>query len=257
MVRRVAVKAGQATLDHFDEAGYAFARGKADGSPVTAADHAAEEIIEKGLAALIPGVPLVAEEAVARGHIPDIEHAPHFWLADPLDGTKEFIAGRPDYTVNIALIRGDRPVLGVIYAPALGVLYAGCGPGTAIKWREEDNTEKPIRTRRAPAGGLTVLLSRSHTRRAEAAPFLSAHKVAKVLHRGSSLKMGLIAEGKADLYPRLGPTSEWDTAAAQAILEAAGGSLTCMDGAPMTYGHTGRGFLNPNFLAQGRDAGTK
>lgn len=253
MVRRIALEAGAATLAHFDETGYDFAQGKADGSPVTIADQEAEALITKGLLQILPDVPVVAEEAAAAGHTPDITGAEYFWLVDPLDGTKEFVAGRPDYTVNIALIHGTKPFLGVVYAPALGVLYAGCGPNTALKWREDNGGDRSIRARKAPAAGLTVLASRSHARRQDLEAFLAQHKVEKVFHRGSSLKMCLIAEGKADLYPRLGPTSEWDTAAAQAILEAADGALVdLIHETPLDYGHAERGFINPYFIARGK-----
>ena len=260
MARRIAVEAGAATLEHFDAGGYAGATGKADGSPVTAADHAAEAIIEAGLLHALPDVPIVAEEAMAAGRMPDLAGAQHFWLVDPLDGTKAFVAGRPDFTVNIALIgSGGAPVLGVVYAPALGIGWAAAGPGTAVRWREDPEepgvqigADKRIEARRPPAEGLTVFVSRSHGRREATEAFLAEMKVAKTIARDSSLKMCLIAEGKADLYPRLGPTSAWDTAAAQAVLEAAGGAIEDMEGRALCYTPPRPKFLNPDFVARGR-----
>jgi len=260
IARRIAVEAGLEVLAHFDEVGYAGAAGKADGSPVTAADSAAEAIVEAGLREATPGVPIVAEEAVAGGGVPDLAEAQHFWLVDPLDGTKAFVAGRKDFTVNIGLIGpGGAPVLGVVYAPALGVGWAAAGPGTAVRWREDPEepgiqigADKRMEARRPPAEGLTVFVSRSHGRREAVEGYLAERKVAKTIARDSSLKMCLIAEGKADLYPRLGPTSAWDTAAAQAVLEAAGGAIEDMEGRALRYAPPRPGFLNPHFVARGR-----
>lgn len=260
-VRRIALEAGEIVLRYFEPDNEQIAWEKEDGSPVTRADREAEEFIKKALEDITPGVPMVGEESSAQGHIPDLTDAEYFWMVDPLDGTKEFIAGREDFTVNIALLRfegegGARngvPALGVVYAPARGELYAGCGPGTAIRWIEETESEKSIRTRRAPAEGLTVAASRSHGNSARLEKFLSEYKVAKLLRSGSSLKICAVAAGKADLYPRLGPTSEWDTAAGDAVLRAAGGRITDLDGAPLSYGRAERKFLNPPFLARSGD----
>jgi 3'(2'), 5'-bisphosphate nucleotidase len=248
MVRRVAIEAGDHTLQYYDEAGCA-ADEKSDGSPVTIADREAEAIIIKGLQNIMPDVPVVGEESVAAGTIPDLSNTEWFWLVDPLDGTKEFIRGSPDYTVNIALIHRGVPVLGVVYAPVNGELYSGHGAGTAIRWLADSNNDKPIRVRNLPSEGLTVMSSRNHQNPTALSKFLAEFKVAKEIRRGSSLKICLIAAGKADLYPRFGLTSEWDTAAGDAVLRSAGGHIVDMKGAPLSYGHAQKKFENPEFVA--------
>lgn len=252
-VRRIALEAGEITLDYFDDAGYQGADAKADGSPVTLADQKAEELIEKALNEIDASIPVVGEEAVAEGHRPDLSGEDYFWLVDPLDGTKEFISGSGDYTVNIALIKSGEPVLGVVYAPAKGELYAGHGEGTALKWNEDEDREKEIRARSYPAKGITVASSRSHGNDERLEDFLSNFKVEKIVKRGSSLKICAIAAGKADLYPRFGPTCEWDTAAGDAVLRAAGGLITTIDGSPLKYGGRDPKFLNPEFIAWSKD----
>ncbi|PJB69106.1 MAG: 3'(2'),5'-bisphosphate nucleotidase [Alphaproteobacteria bacterium CG_4_9_14_3_um_filter_47_13] len=253
MMKRIALEAGEVTLSYFDESGYEGANTKGDGSPVTAADIAAERIIEKALAALIPEIPMVGEEASEEGRTPDLSRNDYFWLVDPLDGTKEFISGSGDYTVNIALIHKGIPLIGVVYAPVKGELYAGHGPGTATSYREESNKEKSIRVRKPPEQGIIVVASASHGDRGKLDDFLKDYKVAKLLKRGSSLKICAIAAGKADLYPRFGPTCEWDTAAADAVLRAAGGIITDVQGHDFSYGHSDRKFLNPEFIASARE----
>ena len=236
---------------------------KTDASPVTVADQESEALIEKALAALAPNLPVVAEEAAAAGRVPKLngDAGQEFFLVDPLDGTREFIADRPEFTINIALIRDGAPRFGIIYAPALGVLYATLGDGDAIEalvkptaavthFAELDATR--IRSRAAPADGLVAIASRSHgTAGTEA--FLGQYKVKRRTSAGSSLKFGELAKGAADIYPRLGRTCEWDTAAGQAILVAAGGSVTTLDGVPLRYGKTADRFLNPDFVAWGRE----
>ena len=219
-------------------------RRKADASPVTAADHAAEGIILDHLARCAPGTPVVAEEQVAAGRVPAA--AEEFFLVDPLDGTKEFIAGSGEYTVNIALIRGAAPVLGVVYAPALGRLFAANAlERTAFR---ADPARKPIHVRPAPQGGITAVASRSHaTPQTDA--YLARYPVAERVSVGSSLKFCLVAEGSADLYPRLGPTMEWDTAAGHAVLAGAGGTVVAPDGEPLRYGKPQ--YRNPGFVASG------
>lgn len=255
MVRRIAVRAGDHTLPYFEtvgETGGPALQTKGDGSPFTIADTEAEAIIFDGLREITPGVPIVGEEAVGAGVIPDLRDAEWFWLVDPIDGTKEFLLGpngSGDYTVNIALVRNGMPVLGVVYAPVRGQLYAGCGEGTAIRWLSEQDNEKAITVRQAPAEGFTIISSRNHGNSRKLDAFLSDLKVAKVLHRASSLKICAIAEGKADLYPRHGLTSEWDTAAGHAVLLSAGGVIVDMNGLPLTYGHADRKFINPEFVA--------
>lgn len=248
MVRRLAIEAGDHTLQYYEEAGCA-ADEKTDGSPVTIADREAEAIIIKGLNDIAADIPVVGEEATAAGIIPDLSGAEWFWLVDPLDGTREFVRGSPDYTVNIALIHRGIPVLGVVYAPVSGELYAGYGQGTAIRWLADTQNEKPIRVRDMPSGGLTVISSRNHHHQTEFDQFIADFKIAKAVRRGSSLKICLIAAGKADVYPRFGLTCEWDTAAGDAILRSAGGHIVDMQGAPLTYGHADRKFHNPEFVA--------
>ena len=233
---------------------------KSDASPVTAADRLAEEIILAGLGRLAPETPTLAEEAASEGRIPTLGEA--FFLVDPLDGTKEFINRTGEFTVNIALSRGGVSVLGVVYAPAAGKLYAGAhGLGAWLRKIDanggpgELGDRTPIRARPAPTGGLVAVASRSH-RSPETDAFLGELNVADFAAAGSSLKFCMIAEGAADVYPRLGRTMEWDTAAGQAVLEAAGGRVIEHDGgAPLRYGKAARGYDNPHFIAWGAESG--
>ncbi len=249
MVRRTALEAGEIIMKYHDNLEVGHVDKKADNSPVTLADREAEKFIETALQNFLPGVLMIGEEDVAAGAPPDISKSEHFWLVDPLDGTTEFIRGGMDFTVNIALVRGNKSVLGVVYAPAKGELYAGCEGRPALRWLEDTDSEKEISVRRPPAEGLTVVASRSHGSQNKLEEYLQGFKVAKVIKRGSSLKICEIAAGKADLYPRLGPTCEWDTAAGHAVLSAAGGVLTDMKGAELTYGRGDPKFLNPDFVA--------
>ena len=214
---------------------------KGDSSPVTEADRAAELIILAGLARYAPGVPIVAEEEAAAGRIPALDST--FFLVDPLDGTKEFIRGGDDYTVNIGLIDRGVPTLGVVYAPATGTIYAGeVGKGA---WIEDGGERRAITTRQRGAT-LTAVASKSHFSQ-PTADYLEAIDARDYVSVGSSLKFCIVAEGKADIYPRLGPTSEWDTAAGHAVLLAAGGRVDGPDGGPLAYGK--RTFLNRAFCA--------
>ena len=220
-------------------------RGKSDASPVTEADEKAEALIVPALEQLAPGIPIVAEEAVAAGKVPTV--ADWFWLVDPLDGTKEFISRNGEFTVNIALVHAGVPVLGVVLAPALGRLFAGVrGRGA---WLEDEAGRREIHSRAVPEAGLTVVASRSHGDAAALDAFLSGRKVAALANAGSSLKLCLVAAAEADLYPRLGRTMEWDIAAGHAVLLAAGGSVKDLQGAPLRYGKPG--FDNPHFVAAG------
>lgn len=224
---------------------------KDDDSPVTAADSAAEAIILADLARLTPHIPVVAEEEAAAGRIPDVGPGGAFWLVDPLDGTKEFVKRNGEFTVNIGLVIDRRPVLGIVYAPALDQMYAGHGAGTAFReWGAA--LREAITCRRPPVEGLTVLSSRNHATPGDLEAFLAGLRVASSITAGSSLKFCRLAEGVADLYPRFGPTSEWDTCAAHAVVDAAGGSVTTLDGQPFLYGKPG--FRNPGFVARGRAA---
>lgn len=254
--RRIALEAGAIALSHFDEAGYRGAEQKSDGSPVTIADHEAEACIEAALLKTLPGVPIVGEEAVAQGRLPDLQASPFFWLVDPIDGTKEFIAGSPDFTVNIALIKEGEPLLGVVYAPALGELYAGLNTPDekfALRWMEQTDKEKDIHARPPPREGLHVVTGRRSKNGERLDHFLQGFKVAKTTRRGSSIKLCMVASGKADLYPQFGQTCQWDTAAGHAVLAGAGGMLTDISGKPITYSANDLTFCNLEFVAAGFD----
>lgn len=232
---------------------------KADASPVTLADEAAEKVILADLAKVAPSTPVVAEEAVAAGQVP-VTHGQageRFFLVDPLDGTKEFIGRRDEFTVNVALIERGEPILGVVFAPARHELYWGdVRAGKAGRIDADPDGTMPsmgtaIAARRRPAEGLVAVASRSH-RTPETDAFLANYPVKEFRSIGSSLKFCLVAGGEADIYPRLGTTMEWDTAAGQAVLVAAGGRVTTLDGRPFTYGKPD--FRNGHFVAWGRES---
>lgn len=227
-------------------------RTKADKSPVTDADHAAEAIILAGLHRLTPDTPVVAEEEMAAGRVPKLDGGP-FWLVDPLDGTKEFIKRNGEFTVNIALIENGRPILGIVLAPASGALWRGAAELGADR-RDNGSAFKRIATRQPPTAGLTACASRTHAIYSDLDIWFRNNglTVAERKQAGSSLKFCLIAEGQADIYPRFGPTNEWDTAAGQAVLEAAGGEVVTTDGRPLLYGKPG--FANPHFIARSKAA---
>ncbi len=251
---RIALAAGQAVMEVY--AGECAARVKADSSPVTEADVRAEAVILARLAAEFPGLPVVAEESAARGVVPLC--GSRFILVDPLDGTREFLARNDEFTVNIALIDRGVPVAGVVYAPALSKLWFGgaaawsCAatPGgdlpPASAWRK-------ISARKPPAEGLVALCSRSHGDAGTEA-FLAGHKIVGRVNAGSSLKFCLIAQGEADVYPRFGPTMEWDIAAGEAVLRAAGGRVLTPEGEALGYGKAAEGFRNGFFVAWGKGA---
>ncbi len=220
--------------------------GKADGSPVTIADQEADRLIIAELHLLAPGIPVVGEEATSAGDIPDSSGGT-FFLVDALDGTREFISGGADFTVNIALLENFVPVMGVIYAPASETLYYGAGD-TAFR-QVGENAEEKIAVRKTPAEGITVVGSRMSDNSAKMQEFLKSRNVHTFIKRSSSLKFCAVATGEADFFPRLGPTSEWDTAAGEAILNAAGGRVTTLDGKPMVYGKNDVKFINPSFMA--------
>lgn len=231
-------------------------RAKADDSPVTAADEAAERAIVARLSAAAPDIPIVSEEMAAEGHVPPPSR--RFFLVDPLDGTKEFIRRNGEFTVNIALVEDGRPVAGVVLAPAVGRAFMTSAAGEALQATLSDGAPgawRAIRCRHAPSRGLIAVASRSHAG-PETDAFLQRYDVTRRIAAGSSLKFCLIAAGEADLYPRFGRTMEWDTAAGHAILAAAGGRVTTLDGRPLRYGKRGRAdeadFANPDFVASGR-----
>ena len=259
----IALRAGQEVLAVY--ASDFTVRGKADASPVTEADTRAERIILEGLGECAPGIPVVAEESAAAGEIPDVAGRP-FFLVDPLDGTREFIGRNGEFTVNVALIEDGVPTVGVVHLPALDETFWTAGDGVA--WRTRGGAGRTGRAGgtgiagaaagaaggaeriacRRPGAALVAIASRSH-RDFETDHFLERFEIAEIVSAGSSLKFCRIAEGAADLYPRLGRTMEWDVAAGHAILGAAGGSVETMDGAPLTYGKPG--FDNPRFVARG------
>lgn len=233
---------------------------KNDGSPVTEADEQAEALILEGLNQIAPTIPVLAEEQASAGTIPEL--GDRFFLVDPLDGTREFVNGTDEFTVNIALIEKGKPIVGVVYAPACGKLYFGHVGHHA--WMKEIDPEREdhaevqavaLACRPVPPMQRIAVASRSH-RSPETEEILKKLYVSRFTPAGSSLKFCLVAEGKADVYPRLGRTMEWDIAAGQAVLEAAGGSVHCFDdmreGAPLNYGKSDRGFDNPHFIAWGK-----
>jgi 3'(2'), 5'-bisphosphate nucleotidase len=243
--RRAAVAAGEVIMDvyaqDFD------VRQKLDKTPVTEADLAAERVIVGILKDASPDIPIVSEELVDLEGLPP--SAERFWVVDPLDGTREFVARNGEFAVCVGLVENGRPVLGVLHGPAVGLTYAAYGPGTATRQRHAGTIE-PIRARIASSQGLVVVHSRSHENSRRVAEFLESYPVLERKKCGSALKFGLIAAGEADLYPRFGTTMEWDTAAGQAILEAAGGRVETLAGAPLSYGKPG--LKNDGFVAWGR-----
>ncbi|HEV2080531.1 MAG TPA: 3'(2'),5'-bisphosphate nucleotidase CysQ [Allosphingosinicella sp.] len=227
---------------------------KSDGSPVTEADRRAEAIILGALTGAYPDIPVLAEEEACAGRIPQLGN--RFFCVDPLDGTRGFVARTGEFTVNIALIEGGAATAGVIYVPDSRMLYYGQVGESAFR-RSREGAPERLATRTPPAAGLTVLASRTT---ADVTRAKLAHlDVAQFLPSSSSLKFCLLAEGCADLYPRYGRTMEWDTAAGQAILEAAGGRVMALDGdreaGPLRYGKAAGGFENPHFIAWGRCPG--
>ncbi len=239
----LSIRAGEAIMDIYNSD--FEVRVKDDKSPVTEADEKAEAIILAELTRLVPDIPAIGEEAYTAGDRPDISGG-LFWLVDALDGTKEFVKRRGEFTVNIGLIENGSPIFGMVYAPAKGDAYWG-GPAGAFM-RENGGDIVQIAAREPAEDGIVVVSSRSHREGED--EFLKDYNVKEEINSGSSIKFCLIAAGKADLYPRLAGTSEWDTAAAHAILDAAGGSVRTLDGAPLLYGKDV--ILNPHFIAKGR-----
>ena|SRR3990167_8839273 len=226
---------------------------KLDNSLLTEADGLAEALILARLAEAEPDLQVIAEESVASGVMP--EHGARFALVDPLDGTKEFVAKNGEFTVNIAIIEHGRPVMGVVYAPALHRLFVAESPARAWQAKAAPDgpppaKRNPLRIRPVPAAGLSAVASKSH-RSPETDAWLASYNINEIVAAGSSLKFCLIAAGEADVYPRLGRTMEWDTAAGQAVVEAAGGRVLTLDGAPLLYGKRARGYDNPDFIVYG------
>ncbi len=251
-LRLIAERAGKEILAYYiGGEKQAAVREKADSSPVTDADEAAEALILAALEKLTPDIPVVSEEAVSAGHIPDVSGG-RFWLVDPLDGTREFLSRNGEFTVNIALVEDGRPTAGVVHAPAMAMTWSGAweADGPRATFSETDHPPMDITARPQPGDGVHVVASRRHGDNAELDDFLSGYTVKKHLSAGSSLKFCLVASGKADLYPRFGRTMEWDTAAGHAVLAAAGGKVLTKEGEPLTYGKPE--FENPYFIAYGK-----
>jgi 3'(2'), 5'-bisphosphate nucleotidase len=243
--RRAAIAAGEAIMAVY---GKDFdVRQKIDKTPVTEADLAAERVIVKMLKGAFPDIPIVSEELVDAEGLPP--SAARFWVVDPLDGTREFVAKNGEFAVCIGLVEEERPVLGILHGPAVGLTYAAYGPGTATRQRLAGTIE-PICARAASPEGLVVVHSRSHENSRRVGEFLEGYPVLERKKCGSALKFGLLAAGEADCYPRFGTTMEWDTAAGQAILEAAGGRVETLAGAPLAYSKPG--LKNDGFVAWGR-----
>jgi 3'(2'), 5'-bisphosphate nucleotidase len=253
-IAEIAAEAGKLILRHYFEG--TEVRTKQDLSPVTLADEEAEALIVARLGELFPGVPIIAEEAMSRGE--NTEIGQKFFLVDPLDGTKEFLARNGEFTVNIALIEDNMPLSGVVLAPAQGRAFLGdAGASAAFELSLSNDGDldldgaKNICARKPPEDGLIAVVSRSH-RDTKTEEYLTKYNIAETKAAGSSLKFCLIAAGEADLYPRFGRTMEWDIAAGHAVLLAAGGNVTQLDGTPFFYGKAAQGFANPYFVAKGR-----
>jgi len=243
-VLQIAQKAGQRILDIYRRD---FAvNEKQDGSPLTEADRLSNEVILEGLHGLTPDVPILSEESAKAGYA-QRKDWPRFWLVDPLDGTKEFINRNDEFTVNIALIEQHRPVLGVVHVPALDVTYYACVGRGAFRRKGTAAPEK-IQVRRYGDGKPMIVASRSHAGDALKV-FLDRVGEHDLVSMGSSLKLCLVADGTADVYPRLGPTMEWDTAAAQSVVEVAGGRVVDRENTPLRYNK--ENLLNPWFIVCG------
>ncbi|MBI3776469.1 MAG: 3'(2'),5'-bisphosphate nucleotidase CysQ [Gammaproteobacteria bacterium] len=243
----IAAAAGQCILDVYNRP--FSVEHKEDNSPLTLADRCAHELIVARLNALTPEIPVLSEESAKLDYSARAAWQ-RFWLVDPLDGTREFIKRNGEFTVNIALIENQQPVLGVVQVPVTGIVYIGLRGSGA--WKQQQGKRQPIRVRPYQGGRATVVASRSH--RGEAVDQFLVRLAARegsyeTASLGSSLKLCLIAEGAADIYPRLGPTSEWDTAAAQCVVEAAGGRVLDLQGEALRYNKTD--ILNPWFLVSG------
>ena len=252
-LRRIAGDAGREILTYYHAAADIEVTHKADDSPLTKADLAADHLITEALTAYAPDIPVISEEGVEAGRIPAIGN--RFWVVDPLDGTKEFINRNGEFTVNIALIQDGQPVAGVVHAPALGAFWAGATADLGqvrAQYNEGGEPASDMTARTIPDAGATIVASRRHGDPEEMAKFLGGRAIANTRNAGSSIKFCLIAQGEADIYPRFGRTMEWDTGAGHAVLNAAGGKVESTDGTPLSYGKMD--FANPPFVAYGRSA---
>jgi 3'(2'), 5'-bisphosphate nucleotidase len=244
-VRAIAVRAGAAIMK-VRARGFDVTK-KEDRTPVTDADYAAEAEILPALGELTPAVPVLSEEAAAAGDTPRFDKEP-IWVVDPLDGTRDFVEGGTEFAVCIGLVVDRRPLFGLIHGPAMGLTYWTAGTTSAMR-AKGGGVGAAIAARTPPEAGPTVITSRFHSKAGRLAQFLKTLEMSGRIMMSSALKFGLLADGTADIYPRFGPTCEWDTAAGHAILAAAGGSVTTLDGAELGYGKTD--FLNPGFIARG------
>ena len=242
---RAALAAGEAIMRVYAEPFEVIQ--KSDQTPVTEADLAAERVIVKMLTEAFPDIPIVSEETAPEdGFRPP---AARFWCVDPLDGTKEFIAKNGEFAVCIGLIEDGRPVLGVVHGPAIATTYAAHGPGTAIRIKD-GGAPQPISARTPAPGGIVAIHSRTNVNSRRLAEYFQGRSILDRISCGSALKVGVLAAGEADLYPRFGTTMEWDTAAGQAILEAAGGRVVRVEGGPLPYAK--HDLKNDAFLAWGK-----
>ncbi len=252
VLRAIAERAGKEILGYYAEAKEIEVTTKADDSPLTEADLAAHRLITQMLKTLTPNIPIVSEEDEGANAADAATVGKRFWLVDPLDGTKEFISGSGEFTVNIALIEDGKPVIGVVHAPAMAMTWAGAVTAEGERFATFNETDHPpmeINGRTIPPEGATVVASRRHGDPASLEKFLGGRKIADTRNAGSSIKFCLLASGKADIYPRFGRTMEWDTAAGHAVLAGAGGRVETVAGEPLHYGKPG--FENPEFVGYG------
>lgn len=246
-LQSIAALAGQRVMTLYGH-GPCEVRHKDNATPVTQADEEAEALILQALRRLDPDTPIVSEEADARGECPAARG--RHWLVDPLDGTREYVQRNGEFTVNIGLVEHGAPVMGVVYAPAVDRMFVGAAGSGAFEVR--DGRRQPIRCSESSSQGLRLLVSRSHGNADRLARWCDGRPVTSARPMGSSLKLGLLAAGEADLHPRFGPTMEWDTAAGHAVLRAAGGEVCGHDGSPLVYGKADR--HNPEFIAGSKTA---
>lgn len=240
----IALKAGDIIMKYYNSC-YIDTFYKKDSSPVSKADIESNDCICSELLKLYPKIPIISEEGKSFDPIEDL-----FWSIDPLDGTKSFLNKSGEFTINIALIKKDTPILGIVYSPLNKKLYYVSSDNIPYI-QLSDGTKRIIKTRQVPKEGLTVVISSYSTNEQKVNQYLKDKVVDKIILTSSALKICMIAEGEADVYPRFGKTMEWDTAAGHAILRAAGGEIKDLKGFPLTYGHSERSFLNPEFIAVG------
>lgn len=250
IVRRIALAAGDVVMEHYDPSGFhGEVIEKPDGSPVTAADFAADAMIRDALSSEFPGIPMITEETVETIDHDLLRSAPHYWLVDPIDGTKHFRAGHKDFGVNIALVHNDVPVLGVIYAPAHGEGFAGNADGTSLRWLDASENEHETLVRKLPYEGITLITNPSNRISPTLQALIDQTKMARLVRRGSTLKFCEVAAGRADIYPRFKETYYWDSAAGDIILQAAGGHVMNLMGEPLRYDRTRPSLSNTGFIA--------